>query len=341
MRTLHLPILAAAALAAAASAQVPFEIYPGVTSFTSRGNVGAGAGELHQGLHSTVIRGLGDNNGVCEVRGVFALLQDQDRLTQGTWRHVIRSGTEATGPGTTAADVIASTGPLLFPASTLTGAVAYGFTTNFATPVQVPCESFWSIGIEVVPEAWSTDGVSMHAANNTANLQHANAEDMGWQIIGTAATATNASAKRSWRVAPLVTTALQAANVVATAPTDRFGIGGFFPDTALTGAASQGLSVKVGHPGGAAAQAAVFLSLGFGPQTPVAGFGNSVYMNLGTLAPFAVVQGPADGSVIPFITAGLDRLPAGSGATVVLQAVVVDTANAAVDLTNAVGVVLN
>lgn len=343
MRTLPLTLAAAISLAGVSSAQAVFEIYPGVTSFTSRGNIGTGSGEIHQGFHASINRGLGDNAGVCEVNGVRVLLQDQDRLTQGQWRNVFRSGSDAAGPGTTSADVIATTGLLSFPpASTGTGGWAFLFTVNFSTPVQVPCSDFWSLGVELFPEAWSSDGVSCHASTNAANLQHPNAEDIAWQIVGTATSATHPSSMRSWRIAPIVGMAMQAACNQTTAPNDRFGIGGYFPDTSQVGATSQGISLKVTHPSGAAATGYVLLSIGYdaNPFT-VFGINNTVYLEQSLIAPFVVASGPADGSVIPFIVGGMDLLAPGGGINVALQSIVVDVNLGTADMTNAVSVVLN
>lgn len=344
MRKLPVSIAAAAALvSASASAQAIFEYWPGQTSFTSRGNVSVTTvGEIHTGIHSTINRGLGDTAGVCQINGVRSVIQDQVAATQGSWRYFFRSGSEATGPGVTNTDVIASTGTLLFPSSTSTGGVAYLFTTTFTTPVQVPCDQFWSIGVEL-PAGVSGDYVSVHTSYNTLNLQHPNAEDITWQILSGATAATHPGNMRTFRIAPIVTTALQAANVDANqSPPERFSVGGHFPDTTQVGAASQGLVFKVNHPAGAAATASVLMSFGYN-ATPVqiAGFGNSLYLDLASIFPVTIAAGPADGSVLTFTPPGLDILPSAGGLLLGTQAVVIDPVGGVLDLTNAFGVVLN
>jgi hypothetical protein len=344
MRNLSIALAVATALTAtSAHAQANFEYWPGQTSFTSRGSVSSTTvGEIHTGIHSTINRGLGDTNGVCQITGMFAVIQDQVAATQGTWRYFVRTGTEATGPGVTPADVIANTGTLSVPTSTATGAVAYLFTTNFTTPLAVPCDSFWSAGVEL-PAGISTDYVSVHTAYNVLNLQHPAAEDISWQILSGAAAATHPGNKRTFRIAPRVAMAMQAGNVSTTVtPNERFSIGGHYPDTTQVGAASQGLVFKVTHPGGALATASVLMATGYNPvAVPIAGFGNSVYLDLASIFPFVVAAGPADGSILAFSPPGRDLLPAtAAGLLLSTQAVVIDPATG-IDFTNAFGVVLN
>lgn len=342
MNRLPLSLVAAAALGTVASAQQALEIYPGVTSFASRGNTGTGAGELIQGFHSSVNHGLGDNGTNCVIAGNRYLVQDQVGATADTYSIVLRSGTDAAGPTPGAAGEIARGGPFAMPPSTAPGPVAWIITLTWATPIAVPCTGFFSVGLDLPVATSSADLILAQAANNVANAQHASSVDMAWQLIG--GTVSHPSQKRSWRLGLILAqNALQAGNSDATAPGTHFGNGGYFPNTALTGtgATSQGIGFRCAHNLGAAGVAAILMSIDFGaaPFT-VPGFGNTVYLDLGTVAPFALT-GPSNGSTLGLVTNGLDALPSAGGLRLCFQGVVIDFAANTFDMTNAVIVTLN
>ena len=205
----------------------------------------------------------------------------------------------------------------------------------------MPCTSFFSVGLDLPIATSSADLILAHASNNVANAQHASSVDMAWQSIG--GTVSHPSAKRSWRMA-LITpqNVLQAGNSDATAPGTHFGNGGYFPNTALTGtgATSQGLGFRCAHNLGAAGVAAILMSIDFGASPfTLAGFGNTIYLDVGTVAPFALT-GPADGSTMTLLTNGLDALPSAGGLRLCFQGAVIDPALGSIDMTNAVIVTL-
>lgn len=331
-------LIAASVLTAPSQAQQVFEIYPGVTSFASRGSLGGALGEVQQGFHSAANRGLGDNGSFCAVRGVRAVVQDQNDATVEPFRYVLRSGSDASGPTPTAAGLIATLGPYTLPAGG--GAVtSFQVTTSFGTPITVPCSAFFSVGVELPANAnWSNDGLSIHSSVNTVQMQHASAVDSAWQILG--GTASHPSSKRSWRIGLLLPqNAFQAGNVVAGSPAARFGIGGYFPDTSLTGSgpSSQGLAFRCFDNDGANAIAVVMMAIDFG-NDPVALFGvaNRAHFNLATVAPFSLVTGPADGTTLPYAPAGGNTLPSAAGLRVCFQAVVAHPLTGVLAFSNAV-----
>ncbi|MCC6784286.1 MAG: hypothetical protein IT457_15700 [Planctomycetes bacterium] len=337
MSKLPLSIAAAVAIAAGASAQQFFEIYPGTTNATSRGGLGLNSGEILNGFHKAQNAGIGNDGTSSTVSGARYVLQDQIGNTVDTYGITFRTGTDATGPGTTAVDLLASFGPFNMPASTATGPVAWIITLTFA-PLTVPSTDFFSVGVALPVATSGTDYVSCHAAYNTSHNQHASAVDMAWQIVGAATSATHPATKRSFRIAIRTPqNAFQAANVDALGTFNHFGWGGYFPNTALVGAASQGLAFRAFHNLGVNGSAAVLASIGGFAASPltIPGIGNTVYLDLATLLPVTMAFGLSDGTVLPSLAAGLDVLPAGAG-TLTFQAVVLDIPNATIDMTNAV-----
>ncbi|MCB9869273.1 MAG: hypothetical protein H6837_05395 [Planctomycetes bacterium] len=221
------------------AAQQPLEIYPGTTSYTSRGNLGTGAGELHQGFHAAYWRSIGDDGSKCTITQWFGVIQDQNAGTQENLYAVWRRGDDATGPGVTATDIISRVGPYALP--TGTGTQAWGLTSAALTPaVTLPdClentsgyKGMFSFGMEfLAAPGWTADGLSIHAATGTAQYAHTGLQDHAWFYTGPPATAMTRSGTRdSWRLALLTTQgSLQMCNGVAAASNDRCGMGGLFP----------------------------------------------------------------------------------------------------------------
>ena len=326
-------------VAANLAAQQPFEIWPGTTSFTSRGGVATtGTGEIHQGFHAAQNAGLGDNGTACVVSGMRVLAQDQVGTTLGTSNIRLRQGADATGPGPLVTDSLGSFGPVNLPASTNTGAVAWIMTLTF-TPVTVPTSTFFSAGVELLANT-ATDFVSVHTSYAGPNGQHANSVDMAWQII--AGVVSHPVSKPSWRIGLILPqNALQAANVDNVGTLAHFGNGGYFPNTALTGGLSQGLSFRCFHNLGVAGSCVVLTSLA-PPAAPTAipGINNRLYLNLPTLMAVQMTAGPSDGSILPSLTNGIGALPSLGGFVLTYQAAVVDPVAGSIDLTNAVAMTL-
>ncbi len=247
-----------------------FEIHPGSTSYTSRGNLGTGSGETIMGLHSTHWRGLGDNGKTCELTQLGLIDQDQNSFTQESFHLVIRTGDDINGPGTGIADRIARFGPILMP-STPTGSVnAWGQTITFSTPVTVPCDAFYGFGAELTNSTnWAADGMSCHTSFNrtTRNRQycHMNSEAHGWYFQNGAATATaDKTNYRTWRMRTGTTDTRPNLQLGATGTAlggganQRYGMNGMFPDTGET------LSARVTQTT-ATSTVMTYLDLGYGP----------------------------------------------------------------------------
>lgn len=340
MRNLSLSLAVAAAIAGVAQSQQVLEIHPGILSLASRGNIATtSSGFLFQGFLAAQNHGIGDNGVTSEISGHRSVVQDQIANTLGQFNVQFRTGTDAAGPGLLPTDVIAYFGPVNLPASTLPGAIAWQMTVTFA-PITVPSTGFWSAGVELLAGT-ATDALYLQGATELSNGQHAAAPHMTWQDIG-GVVSLNAS-KRSWRIG--VRTAqnvFQIGNVDAIAPLNHFGNGGYFPNTALTGTGptSQGLAFRCAHNAGATAAAAVLMSVDFAvTPTTVFGFNNTLYLDLATIAPFTIASGPADGSTLPFLAAGLDALPSAGGLRLAFQAIVIN--GGTFDFTNAAVVTLN
>ncbi|MCB9869274.1 MAG: hypothetical protein H6837_05400 [Planctomycetes bacterium] len=239
-----LPILAMLAVGSVAVAQQDIEIYPGQTSFTSRGNVGSGTGEVHQGFHAGYWRSIGDDGSACTINQWFGVIQDQNAATQENYYLVWRRGDDTNGPGITSADVISRVGPYNSPAGT--GTAAWIVTSAVLTPpVTLPdCQEnpvsgykgMFSIGMEfTAAPLWTADGVSLHTSFGSSTTPHQYShgaqEDHAWMYLGPPATAmAHPSDLRSWRLGQKVSQgALQMCNGVAAAANDRCGMGGLFP----------------------------------------------------------------------------------------------------------------
>ncbi|MBI5852777.1 MAG: hypothetical protein HZB39_17335 [Planctomycetes bacterium] len=327
-------------VAANLAAQQPFEIWPGTTSFTSRGSVPAtGTGEIHQGFHAAQNAGLGDNGTNCVVSGMRVVIQDQVGTTLGSCNFRLRRGADATGPGTLVTDSLGYFGPINLPTSTNTGPIAWMLTLTFTTPLTVPTSTFFSAGVELLANT-ATDFVSVHTSYAGPNGQHANSVDMAWQII--AGVVSHPVSKPCWRIALILPqNALQAANVDNVTPFSHFGNGGYFPNTALTGGLSQGLSFRCFHNLLTGGSCVVLTSLA-PPAAPtsIPGINNRLYLNLPTLMSVQMTAGPTDGSVLPSLANGIGALPSLGGFVLTYQAAVVDPLAGSIDLTNAVAMTL-
>lgn len=205
---MHFPkiVMAAALLSSIGVAQYnEYELYPGQTDFTSRGNsVWDKAGETLQGIHASHHRGLGDTGKGCEIHGFAGNLQDQNLTTQEMFHWTVRRGTDQTGPATGANDVVARIGPMITPYGGSSPA-AFSVATNLSVPIKLDCTSFFAYGLKLGPApAWPNDGMSTHISvmsppNNPTQQSHPRAEDHAWELALGATTSVHPSSKRTWR----------------------------------------------------------------------------------------------------------------------------------------------
>jgi hypothetical protein len=317
-------------LTAAVAAQVPgIEIYPGTTSFTSRGNVGTGAGEIHQGFHESHWKGIGDTGAGAFINGVTITTQDQNASTQETYDVVLRLGTDAAGPTTGVAGELSVTGPFMTPLGGNAPA-AWVITHTFGTPTRIPSKGFFSAGLRLVPAAWTADGQSIHMSDQAVQQSGPHQGDHTWQIIGAATSATHLASKRSARIKVLTGTPILQNGVFATTTaTYSRGMGGMFPPIGTHGWSTH---VDGGTPF-ANGVAGIFMSpTVVNPGLALPGIRGLVYLGAG-LVPLATVGLDANGRANVSIVDPIGMYTV----TVNNQAILVDTTftNIAMSNTNA------
>lgn len=299
-----------------------FEIYPGVTSFTSRGNIaGAASGEVHQGFHGSHWGCIGDSGSASSIIGVTYLTQDQNALTPELYDLVVRSGTDSAGPTPGAPGELSTIVGLTTPSGAATGA-AWFITADFATPCAIPEKGFFSAGLGLgINPLWPADGQSVHASSTQLTQQSGPHQgDHAWQIL-TGPVVSHPSGGRSWRIAPRVLTPILQNGVFATGGTAYSrGMGGMFPPMTTHGWSTH-ITAGSKYAGGFAA---TFLSTGqLASTVQLGGFGGSLCIDPATLVPLPLL--PLDGS--GNLSVGImDPVGGPFGlATVYLQAVVVST----------------
>lgn len=211
--------LAISFLGTTASAQQSFGLL-GPSAFTSRGNLGTGAGELLQGFPTAHHRGIGEQAGGCLLQGFRLVMQDQESSTAATYEIVIRGGSGTGGPTTQLARV----GPLSLPPGG-GGAAAWRVTTSFQTPITLPgCDQFFAAGVALpAAPSWNTDGLS--ARIEISSNAHARAISHAWQT--TAAGTQRLTTASSW----MFELRTDASLLQIGAGTDRYGLEGIFPGT--------------------------------------------------------------------------------------------------------------
>lgn len=279
---------------------VQFELSPGPTTWSSRGDLGTGGGETLQGIHAGYHSGIGDGGTGCSISGFTARIQDQEQATQETFRWIVRAGTDAAGPGLDPQDVIVDMGPFTAP-SEGTGVAAWLITTTLGTPLSLPdCTSHISFGLVLPPApAWPLDGLSTHASPDSEQNSHAGQQDHAWQVID--GNVSHPSDKRTWRYGLLVENAgLQLGS------NDMYGMGGMFPRTgsSLKARIRYGSSMAGGT-------SALFIGTNRGPGTFVLPGTSKLYLgpapvlvSLTTIEPFGDAVHPLFSS-LPSRFAGL------------------------------------
>lgn len=343
MNRSSLCLLALATLAPLAVAQDHYlEVWPGTTNFTTRlGIAGPSTGEVFQSFPLERNRGIGDVSGVCSIDSIRCTVQDQRGDTAESFRFLLRRGTDAAGPGVTAADYFGGGpfGPISTPPTTSTLATVWDLSLTLGTPVAIDCEGFLAVGVELpTAPVWTMDGLSVHVSTAATNLVHPSAPNTAWAIDPAAVAARRDVNGHSMRIAPGFHDApiLQAGTVGGGT---RFGSGGYAPDTTLSGAASLGLALRCFHSAGAAVEWVGLANIaGFGSPTPTSFLENSIYLSL-AVAPIAFpTLTAADGTPFVLFPAGVDALPSAGGLTIALQGIVINTTS--LELTNAIGVSL-
>ncbi len=323
-----LALFATLACATAAHAQdCFFEIYSGCTNFTSRGTLGASAGEYLVEVPHTHFAGVcQDATGSgTSLRAFEYVTQDQNAATQSSYSMVVRRADTSGRPDPTSAGRLLRLGPILTPPSTLATPMAWWLTSTLATPsTALPlCDTFF-FGMELdAAPLWTQDGQSIHTCTYypITNSQGDNPApppdvipNLAWNIHATTGSVTQ-PAPRAFRLAvgspaPVlnlgnVDLTMRSGNCLLALGQRSWGAGGMWPASNADGlgARDDGLDARVRDVIAAGGWFAIFASSSIGcPGVPVAGWFGAVHAYLGDLA---------------FVTAGrLDNL--GVGTTTVL-----------------------
>lgn len=327
MRSLLL--LSTLALAPTAMAQVNFhDIYSGCTNYTSRGTLGAVAGEIliqRPGSHLAGVcqdaTGAGTN-----LVSFRTVTQDQNGSTQETYYMVVRADAAGT-PDITAPGLLLRAGPAMTPVSTVLTPVAWIITDTLTTPsTAMPLCGTTYQGMEVGPGVgWPADGQSNHIctyyllgttqADNPSPAPDV-VPNVAWNFNYTLGVA-NQPNQRAIRheiggtssvltignVDPLAA----AANCVSLQGFRSWGVGGMWPSSNADGLGTRddGIDVRVEDLGNANGLYAVFLSDAFGcPGLPLGSLASgALYLNPGVLLQVGVglldATGTGISTVIP------------------------------------------
>lgn len=312
-------------LASAALAQTPvnlFDIYSGCTNFTSRGVIGASAGEYLLQIRSAHFSGIGhDSSGTgTRVTGFQYVTQDQVGNTPETYYLVVRTDNSG-APDCTAAGLALRAGPLTTPTSTVTTPVAWQITATLTTAATtVPLCNTYYVGMEFAAANWTNDGQSVHITDYPlGDNPGSGAPNLSWNCLNNAPI--QPQFFETLRVGMLVESAvLHMGNVDPSLATTcltglgnrSFGVGGLFP--ACNGAAgprNDGLDCRVRDAANANGVFVLFLGANVGcPGLPISGFANgALYLNPGG-AFLQVATGALDTSGLGTATAVPPNTPA-------------------------------
>lgn len=339
---IHNSLLILAGLCSASlSAQsqlLQFELTPGTASFTSRGGVGMDSGEIHQGVHASHFRGLGERPEGCQIAGVGGWLQDQDISTQEFYHWVVRGGSDTTGPLPGPGSELSRIGPFVSPygpPATPATIRAWEVTTTLSSPIRLPdCQSFFSWGLLLGPSAlWTADGLSCHGCSGDVTstafpdvqYAHPRAEDHAWQLTPTQTLANHPSMKRTWRIRLLFSTPL----LQTAANNNSYGMGGLFPRSGVPFAARARFGTHMAN-----SSAMLFLGSARTAGVPLFVDTTRVYLG-GIVLPLWAGQTDPSGGFFQSLTNSVPASLASSG-SIYLQAVA--TGNGLTELTNSITV---
>ncbi|MCA8971761.1 MAG: hypothetical protein KDC95_18370 [Planctomycetes bacterium] len=328
----HIAILAFGAFFAADGRAQNEILYHGPKSYTSRGHLGTGDGELLQGFHAEQWRALGEQDRSGKVGRIDALraysIQDQAQATQESFRWVLRSGDAAAGPTTGASGELFVSGDNVLGPGVGTGPIAWSVTTTLTTPILVPSEAFFALGVRL-PAApnWSNDGSSVWATSQPTDGSSDKQVDMAWQIVGSASRATHPSEKRTWRLGfHQAAPALQLGHFSALRALS-YAQGGQFPI-----AGTDGLALRVLAAGRDGQVGAVFVAAKFTTVFPVPGVGTWA-LDIPTFVSLPLVTGTVTNGKLeqlPLLT-----IPATLRGEFAFQGVLFDLGKLSATLTNA------
>ena len=231
------------------------------TSFTSRGSAtvpNSNPSVAFDRIDKETYAGWGFdplNPGMRQIIGLHAWLQDQIGTTPETFQFVVYPEDPASLNFPNVAAPIGTTGPIPTPPTTATGAIAWEFTANFATPLLVPATSDTFVGVILPTPAtgtWPADGMSCWAlyyvsvTSGISDLPGASHPTLqpengngGWYVPSLPSGPTYTVTPRQWKIEPIVPGAAGVAGTITnqtTAPSSNVAPGtssqgsGLYPD---------------------------------------------------------------------------------------------------------------
>lgn len=288
-------LAAGATFVSLAAAQTPnnYEIYPdpianqGGTTYTTRGTLGSGPGEVLQELPINLVAGIGDIGTSCQFVGAEFLTQDQDASTQEMYSVVARA--DATGMPDVTAQLLNVTG-LSTPVGT--GIAAWRITVTFGTPFNAPCDKGMYVGLGLSGNAtWTADGQSLHAAAyvwpggtfpTTGDNPRQGAPKLTWNVANMVVSQPGTGFVYSFAMRT-VAAVLNMGNedpLSTRSPGGiSYGAGGFFPEVKSPGR-DDGLRARVRDATNNGGMAFLLLGTGSFPMgLPLGGFQGHIYLS--------------------------------------------------------------
>jgi hypothetical protein len=305
MRSLLFAALALASTATAQTVQNFFGLHT-CTNFTTRGALGANAGDNLLQIRSSHFSGIAHDNagGGTTMTGFRHVLQDQNAATVENYNFIVR-GDNAGAPDCSATGLLLNVGPFASPGGT--GTLAWIITGTLATPsTLLPLCSTYYIGLALPANAtWTGDGLSTHMGsyyilNGTqAGNPAPNAPQIAHNCLNGAPVpitsnrtyryeiGTPAAVLNLYNEDPTLTG--NTANCVATTSFNiDYGVGGMWPENG--GGRIDGLGCRVDDPANAGGLFICFLGVhaGLCPGVPI-GFLAAGALYLNPAAPLIVV----------------------------------------------------
>ena len=299
-------------------------------------------------VSAAAFRGVGSTStSSCSLVGQTYLIYDQDAAVQDNYRLVVRKAVAPDGlPDVTSTGAIAISANIKTPVGT--GAVLWQISATWTTPVTVPCENGYYVGLGLPPwNATLTDGCFAASANalgaagvGTGDNPRLPAPKFHAVRVDNPSTTPVATRTTTARTLAVVSdTAAATMNVGNIDPTQTnyksYALGGLYPSATAT--RGDGLTVRVQDSGNAGGLTAVFLSTGFLPGGfTLPSFTGAIWLNPAIL--IQVASGSLNAAA-PFTFettfAPPGSVPTVSGLALAFQAATVSTSFTNGRLTNA------
>ena len=353
---LFLGLAAGMTFVSLAAAQTPnnYEIYPdpianqATTTYTTRGTLGSGPGEVLQEWPINLVAGIGDNGTTCQFVGAEFLTQDQDASTPEQYSVVARA--DAMGMPDVTALLLNATG-LSTPAGT--GITAWRITVTFASPFNAPCDKGMYVGLGLSGNAtWTADGQSLHGAAYVfpggtfpmvGDHPRQNAPKLTWNVANMVVSQPGTGFVYSFAMrtnAPVLNIGNEDPLSSRSPGGISYGAGGFFPDVKSAGR-DDGLRARVRDNANTGGMAFVLLGTGSFPMgLALGGFQGHIYLSpAGLIMSLPIWQGSIVNNEALIQIAPPTAIPA-PGWNVYFQAITVNASLGNARFTNLAGVSL-